>query len=249
MKKLLAILMMMTTAMTATMGQDNPLLGAWNTPHQTPPFSQIRNEHYRPAMRAAIKEAKANIDRIAKQKEAPTFENTIVAMENASRTLDRVSGVLFNLNECNTDSVMQQIVMELTPELTRFENSVTMDDRLFARVKAVYDNRATLQLTQEQTMLLEKCYKRFIRHGALLDKKDRKTFGKNAEELAQLSQQFNQNVLADNNEFTLQITQKENLAGLPDNVVPYAVVPIGYPAGENQPKDKWDTTRIHYDRW
>ena len=219
MKKLLAVLMIMTTAMTSVLGQDNPLLGEWKTPHQTPPFSQIKNEHYRPAMRAAIKEAKANIDKIASQKAAPTFENTIVAMENASMTLDRVSGVLFNLNECNTDSVMQQIVMELSPELTRFENSVTMNDKLFARVKSVYDNRESLHLTSEQTMLLEKTYKRFVRRGALLDKKDKKTFAKNAEELSKLSQQFNQNVLADNNAFTLHITQKENLAGLPDNVV------------------------------
>ena len=212
----------MTIVSTAvpSMGQtDNPLLETWNTPHQTPPFSQIRTEHYAPAMRAAIKEAEANINNIIKQKEAPSFENTIVAMQTASEQLDRISSLLFNLNECNTDSAMQQIVMELTPELTRYENSVSMNEKLFARVKAVYEQRDKLELTTEQRTLLENTYKGFVRNGVNLSGRDKKIFAKNSERLAELSQKMNQNVLADNNNYILHITKERDLNGLPENVV------------------------------
>ena len=212
----------MTIVSTAvpSMGQtDNPLLETWNTPHQTPPFSQIRTEHYAPAMRAAIKEAEANINNIIKQKEAPSFENTIVAMQTASEQLDRISSLLFNLNECNTDSAMQQIVMELTPELTRYENSVSMNEKLFARVKAVYEQRDKLELTTEQRTLLENTYKGFVRNGVNLSGRDKKNFAKNSERLAELSQKMNQNVLADNNNYILHITKERDLNGLPENVV------------------------------
>ncbi len=201
------------------MGQsDNPLLAPWNTPYQTPPFSQIRNEHYAPAMRTAIKEAEANINSIVKQKEAPSFDNTIVALQTASKSLDRISSVLFNLNECNTDTAMQQTVMELTPELTRFENSVSMNEALFARVKAVYEQRDKLALTTEQRTLLENTYQSFVRNGVNLSGKDKKLFAKNSERLAELSQKMNQNVLADNNGYILHVTQERDLSGLPENV-------------------------------
>lgn len=199
--------------------QNNPLLQPWNTPHQTPPFSQIKNEHYAPAVRSAIKDAEANIARIIKQKDAPTFDNTIVAMQTASEMLERVTGVLFNLNECNTSAEMQQIVMSLTPALTRFENSVSMNEKLFARVKVVYDQRDQLNLTPEQRTLLENTYKGFVRNGVSLTGKDKKTFAKNSERLSQLSQQMNQNVLADNNDYILHITSAADLKGLPANVV------------------------------
>lgn len=210
----------MTIVSTAApaLGQTNPLLEDWNTPHQTPPFSLIRTEHYAPAMRAAIKEAEVDIGNIVKQKEAATFENTIVALQTASERLDRISGVLFNLNECNTDSAMQQVVMELTPELTRYENSVSMNEKLFARVKAVYEQRDKLELTTEQRTLLENTYKGFVRNGVNLSGRDKKIFAKNSERLAELSQKMNQNVLADNNNYILHITKERDLNGLPENV-------------------------------
>lgn len=208
-----------STAVPALGQSDNPLLEPWNTPYQTPPFSQIRNEHYAPAMRAAIKEAETNINNIVKQKEAATFDNTIVALQTASQSLDRISSVLFNLNECNTDSAMQQIVMELTPELTRYENSVSMNEQLFARVKAVYEQRDKLDLTTEQRTLLENTYKSFVRNGVNLSGKDKKIFAKNSERLAELTQKMNQNVLADNNNFILHITKERDLNGLPENVI------------------------------
>lgn len=212
----------MTIVSTAvpSLGQSsNPLLEPWNTPYQTPPFNQIRNEHYAPAMRAAIKEAEAAINNIAKQKDAATFDNTIVALQTAGQNLDRISGMLFNLNECNTDSAMQQIVMELTPELTRHMNSVSMNEQLFARVKTVYEQREQLDLTTEQRTLLEETYRSFVRNGVNLSGKDKKTFAKNSERLAELSQKMNQNVLADNNNYILHITKKRDLNGLPENAI------------------------------
>ena len=205
---------------TPAMGQDtNPLLQDWNTQHQTAPFSKIRTEHYEPAVKAAIKEAKANIDHIAKQKAEPTFDNTILAMETASERLDRICGVLMNLNECNTNDEMQAVVMRVMPELTRYSNEVSMNEKLFTRVKCIYDKRASLNLTPEQTRLLEERYKGFVRNGALLTGKDKKAYAKNAEELAVLEQQFNQNVLADNNNYTLHVTNADDLKGLPDNAI------------------------------
>ncbi len=221
MTRITKILLLMTIVSTAvpTLGQtENPLLEPWNTPYQTPPFSQIRNEHYAPAMRTAIKEAETNINNIVKQKETATFENTIVALQTASESLDRISSVLFNLNECNTDTAMQQTVMELTPELTRFENSVSMNEELFARVKTVYEQREKLDLTTEQRTLLENTYQSFVRNGVNLSGKDKKIFAKNSERLAELSQKMNQNVLADNNNYILHITKERDLSGLPENV-------------------------------
>ncbi len=217
--KILLLMTIVTAATPAVAQKNNPLMQDWNTPHQTPPFSQIKTEHYAPAMRAAIKEAEANVNSIVKQKAAPTFENTIVALQKSSERLDRVSGILFNLNECNTNSELQKIVMDLTPELTRYENRVSMNDKLFARVKAVYDQRDNLSLTTEERTLLEDTYKSFVRNGVNLTGNDKKTFAKNSERLAQLSQQMNQNVLADNNEYFLQIQSAADLKGLPPDVV------------------------------
>ena len=218
--KTLALFALMTTAsMGDADAQKNVLLQDWNTPHQTPPFELIKSKDYKPAMRAAMKEAKKTMDQIASQKAEPTFKNTIEAMETAGHTLDKVSGVLFNLNECCTDADIQKIVMEMSPELTRYSNSIYMNPRLFARVKKVYDQRAQLGLDKEQTKLLENTYKAFLRNGALLSEEDKSRFNAISEELSQLSQQFNQNVLADNNDFILHITKEENLKGLPENVI------------------------------
>ena len=222
MRRIAKLLLFMTIIATATplMGQsDNPLLQEWNTPHQTPPFSKIRNEHYAPAVREAIKEAEGNIQAIIKQKAEPTFENTIVALQTASESLDRITSVMFNLNECNTDSELQKIVMELTPELTRYSNSVNMNEKLFARVKKVYEQRDHLNLTTEQRTLLEDTYKGFVRNGVNLTGKDKRTYAKNSERLAELSQLMNQHVLADNNDFVLNVTEEKDLSGLPENVI------------------------------
>ena len=220
MKRITQSLLLMTAILaTAPASGQNPLLEKWNTPHQTPPFSQIRNEHYAPAMREAIKKAEAEVDRIANQKSKPTFVNTIEALERSGEEVERISGVLFNLNECNTNPEMQQIVMELSPELTRYGNSVSMNEKLFARVKELYDRRETLALTVEQATLLEDTYKSFIRNGVGLQGDARKRFAEIKERLGVLSQQMNQNVLADNNDYTLHVTREQDLAGLPPTAV------------------------------
>lgn len=212
--------MTIVSATEPLMGQDeNPLLQEWNTPYQTPPFSRIRNEHYVPAVRTAIKEAERNVRRIVKQAEEPTFENTVVALQTASEQLDRITSVMFNMNECNTDAELQDIVMKLTPELTRYSNKVNMNERLFARVKAVYDQRDKLTLTTEQRTLLEETYKGFVRHGVNLKGKARRIYARNSERLSQLSQQMSRNVLADNNSYILHITKQEDLSGLPKGAV------------------------------
>ena len=222
MSKFIKSLLLMTIIATATpaAGQkSNPLLQDWKTPYQTPPFSQIRNEHYAPAVKKAIKTAESNIQKIIKQKDAPTFENTIVALQTASELLDRVTSVMFNINECNTDPELQSIVMKLTPELTRYSNSVNMNEKLFARVKAVYEQRERLNLTTEQQTLLEETYKGFVRNGVNLTGDDKKAYAANSERLAELSQLMNQHVLADNNNYFLHVTEQKDLSGLPENVV------------------------------
>ena len=222
MNKLVKKIMIMTFAATASMAanaQNNPLLENWNTKHQTPPFSKIKVEQYVPATREAIKEAEADINAIIKQKEKPTFENTIVAMEKAGEKLTRVSELLFNLNECCTSEEMQKSVMTLVPEITRYSNWVSMNEKLFARVKKVYDNREKLNLTTEQMVVLEDTYRGFVQNGVNLPKKDKEKFAKISEELSQLTQKFNQNVLADNNEYYLQVTNKKDLRGLPENAI------------------------------
>lgn len=222
MKKLLKTILIMTivaTAMPAEGQKNNPLLQEWKTPHQTPPFSQIKNKHYEPAVKAAIKEAQANIKAITDNAEAPTFENTIVAMETAQESLSRITSILFNLNECNTNEELQKIVMKLLPELTRFETSVSMDAKLFARIKTLYDKRNQLGLNGDQMQLLEDTYMGFVRNGVNLGEDEQKAFAKNQERLSELTQQFNQNVLADNNSYTLHLTNKDDLAGLSENVI------------------------------
>lgn len=220
MKKIFKTLLIMTVVVSApAMAQNeaNPLLQEWNTPYGTPPFSKIENRHYAPAVRQAIEMAEANVKAIKKSKEPPTFANTIEALERSSETLDRITGVLFNLDECNTNDELSAIVMQLTPELTRHENSVWMDEGLFERVKAVYDNRGGL--TAEERMLTEKTYKAFVRNGVNLDRKAKKEYEQTSEELARLGVQFNKNVLADNNAFALNVTDKALLAGIPDGVL------------------------------
>ena len=197
---------------------DNPLLTAWDTPHQTPPFSRIADAHYAPAIREGIRMAEANIDAIARQSEPPTFENTIVALEKASERLDRSTALLFNLNECCTNQQLQQTVLEIMPELTQYENRIWMDRRLFARVETIYQSRNSIPFDSEQTQLLEKYYQHFIRNGVNLDAEKKQRFATCTEELATLTETFNQNALHDTNDFTLHLTDSADLEGLPDGI-------------------------------
>ena len=222
MKKFVKKIMIMTFAAlspAAAAAQNNPLLEGWNTPRQTPPFDQIKVEHYVPAMRVAIKQAEDDVNAIINTKAKPSFDNTIVAMQSAGKNMERISELLFNLNECCTSPEMQDAVMTLLPEITRYSNWVSMNTKLFARVKKVYDNKDKLNLTTEQKTLLEDTYLSFVKNGVNLPKKEKELYAKKDEELSQLTQKFNQNVLADNNDYMLHITNKKDLKGLPDNVI------------------------------
>ena len=209
----------MTPQEAAKIEAENPLVKQWNTPFQTPPFNSIKTEHYKSAMLYAIEQAKQEVNAIIVNRARPDFENTIVALERAGGLLNRISGVFFNINECMTSDQLQQIYMEIIPDLTAYGNDVSMNPLLFAKVKEVYDQRDDLALTTEQRMLLEKTYKSFIRSGALLEGAAKEEYRKVSEELSMLTNQYQMNVLAEQNAFFLNITNKKDLAGLPDYVI------------------------------
>ncbi|MBP5327434.1 MAG: M3 family metallopeptidase [Bacteroidales bacterium] len=199
--------------------ETNILMSKWSTPHSTPPFSLITTNLYAPALRLAIKEAEENIDKIASQKDSPSFSNTIAALEFSSERLETIEALLMNLNECCTDDTIQQTVLDMLPELTRFENKLWMNEKLFLRVKTIYDEQTTLNLDSEQAEVLEKYYQHFIRGGINLAPEKKERFATIVEELATLSEQFNQNVLADTNDFTLHITDPSDLSGLTNDAI------------------------------
>ena len=223
MKKVTLFMSALTMALVGCGGNDianNPLVKEWNTPYQTPPFSEIKLKHYEPAIDYAIELNRADIDAIVNNPEAPTFENTIVAMERAGELLGRVTGVFFVLNNCDTNDEMQQIANNITPKLTELGNDVSLNPELFKRVKAVYEQyeRGELKLDQEDKTLLEDTYKGFVRSGALLDDQKQELYRQYTTELAQLTLKFGQNALAATNAFALNITDEAKVAELPDFV-------------------------------
>ncbi|HOP02926.1 MAG TPA: M3 family metallopeptidase [Tenuifilaceae bacterium] len=197
----------------------NPLLSDFNTPHQTPPFEEIKREHYVPAIDSAITNARSEMDAIINNPDSPTFENTIEAMDRAGSKLTTISTILFNLNYAETDSTLQKIVREVAPKLTDYSNDIRLNPILFERVKTVWNERENYQLTPEQSTLLEKTYKGFVRSGANLNEEQKEKYREITRELSQLSLQFSENVLAETNAFTLQITKDEDLAGLPKSLI------------------------------
>ena len=198
--------------------ENNPLLQEWNTPYQTPPFSQIETKHYEPAIDFAIEQQRAEVDAIINNPEEPTFENTIVAMEQAGALLNRITGLFFVLNNSDTSEEMQAIANNITPKLTELGNDISLNPELFNRVKAVYDKRDELELDQEDKQLLEDTYKGFVRSGALLEGEQQELYRKYSTELSQATLKFGQNALAATNAFTLNITDEAKVAELPDFV-------------------------------
>lgn len=196
----------------------NPLLATWSTPFHTPPFEQIKPEHYVPAFMEIIADAKIKIDEIVSSSAAPTFENTVVALEREGEELERVANVFFNLNSAETTEALQAVAREISPLLSDFSNDINLNPALFAKVKAVYDMRTSLSLDAEQQMLLEKAYKGFVRSGANLDEKSKDRYRQISKELSDLSLQFDENLLAETNNFVLQITNEDELAGIPEGV-------------------------------
>jgi len=192
----------------------NPLLQDFNTP----PFSKISNTDYKPAIQRAIEIAKEEIDTIIFNAEAATFENTTVALDFTGKKLDRITSIFFNLNAAETNDKIQKIAQEISPWLSEFSNDIKLNVELFLRVKSVFDTRSTLQLTPEQSMLLDKQYKGFARNGANLNDPDKRKLREIDTKLSKLSLQFGENVLAETNAFEMHLTNENDLAGLPDSV-------------------------------
>ena len=211
---------------------DNPFLKSYETTYEIPPFEKIENKHYMPAFDAGISEQKAEIEKIVSNTDAPTFENTILAMEYSGKLLTKVSQVFFNLTEANTNDELQNIAKEISPKLSIHEDEILLNDKLFQRVKAVYNQKDQLSLNQEQAKLLEETYKSFIRSGANLNSEQKERIKKINEELSLLTLQFGDNVLAETNNFKLVIDNKDDLAGLPESVVSAA-------AEESKEPGKW----------
>lgn len=222
MKKVLFIMSALTMGLVGCGNTDdinnNPLVAEWDTPFQTPPFSKIELKHYEPAIDYAIEQNRAEIDAIINNPEAPTFENTIVAMAESGELLGRVTGVFYVLNNCVTSPEMQQIALNISPKLTALSNDVSLNPELFARVKAVYEQRESLILDQEDKMLLEETYKGFARSGALLEGEAQEKYRQYTTELSQLTLEFGQNALKATNAFALNITDEAKVAELPDFV-------------------------------
>jgi oligopeptidase A len=191
----------------------------FKTKYETAPFSEIKMEDYKPAFEENIKAAKAEIDAIINNPQKPTFENTLEALDFAGNPLDRLSSVFFNLNSAETSDEMQKIAQEVSPLLTEFSNDITLNEDLFKRIKAIHDEKDSLNLTTEQKTLLDKKYKGFVRNGALLNDEQKTKLREIDTQLAKLKLTFGENVLAETNNYQLHITSDVDLKGLPEGVI------------------------------
>src|SRR5690606_24129002 len=183
------------------------------------PFSQIKNEDYIPAFNTAIEKTKAEIDAIIRNRDTPTFENTIAAMAYSGMGLDRISNIFFNLHSAETNDELDKIAQEVAPKLSELANDITLNPSLFERIKAVYEQKDKLSLNTEQQTLLQKSYRDFVRNGALLDEEKKEILRQIDAELAVLKLKFGENVLAETNAYQLHITDEQDLAGLPEGVI------------------------------
>jgi len=198
---------------------DNPFFSEYTTPHQTAPFDKIRIEHYEPAVLEGIKQHQAEVDAIVNNPEAPTFENTVVALEYAGDMLNRVLSVFFNLNSAETSDEMQALAQKLSPILTEHSNNVSLNEALFARIKTVYETTDKSALTTEQQRLLQSTYDGFARSGANLNDEDKAKYRELTTELSQATLAFGQNTLKATNSFALNVTDSARLKGMPESLL------------------------------
>jgi len=197
----------------------NPFFAEYNTPHQTPPFDLIKFEHFEPAFTQGMEEGRTEIDAIANNTEAPTFENTIVAYEKAGELLGKVSDVFYNIKGSENNDSIAALAKRLSPLMTAYSADISLNENLFKRIKSVYEQKDQLELSVEEQTMLEKMYQGFVRGGANLpaDKKDQ--LRKIDEQLSKLTLQFGENVLKETNNFELVIDNEKDLAGLPEGVI------------------------------
>ncbi len=195
----------------------NPLLSEWANEYETPPFEQIKVEHYEPAFDAAIECSRAELKAILENPAKPSFMNTIVALERQGALLNRVAEVFYPLLSANTSPEMEELSLAIQPKLTELGNDISLNPELFARVKAVYDN-PPMFMSDEDRMLLDECYKGFQRSGAALSDEDKQTYREITTELGRLGLEFSQNILASTNAFTLNITDEKRVSELPEGI-------------------------------
>ena len=197
----------------------NPFLSEYTTPFQVPPFDQIKNEHYLPAFEAGIAEQQAEIDAIVNNAETPTFENTILPYDKSGQTLNRVSNVFFNLNECLTNDEMVAIAEQVLPMLSKHSDAIMMNPKLFERIDYVYQHRNEMGLDDQQIRVVEKYHQDFMRHGAGLNAEQQAELSQINEQLSTLSLQFGNNLLKENAGYKLVIENEADLAGLPQTSI------------------------------
>ncbi|MEI8006690.1 MAG: M3 family metallopeptidase [Bacteroidota bacterium] len=245
---LLSILMLMTAAITkaqdASLGgstppppdNTNPFFVEWKTPFGVPPFDKIMNQHFLPAFEKGMQAHTDEIKGITANPQTATFENTMVALDNSGKLLEKVSSVFFGLNGANTNTEMQDIAKKLSPLLSKHSDDINLNPILFSRIKAVYDNRLAMQYDPDQLRLIEETYKNFIRGGAALDSAGKVRLRELNMQISLLQLNFGQNLLAETNSFKLVIEKKEDLAGLPADLVSAAAETA---IADSTTKGKW----------
>ncbi len=218
-KLITLITLAMLSTLGATAGTPNPFFEKYTTPFGVPPFNKISESDYEPAFEAGIKQQDQEIEAIANNPEAPTFSNTIAALDYSGKLLSKVNMVFFNLLESMSNDRMQAIAEKVTPMLTAHSDNIVLNEKLFQRIKTLYNNRTKLPLTAEQQKVLEEDYKKFVHQGADLTPAQKNRLRELNTDLAMLELKFGNNLLAETNNFKLVLDNKSDLAGLPENVI------------------------------
>ena len=211
---ILAVSCMMYSCGTKT--ESNPFFTEFQTEYGVPSFDKIKLEHYEPAFLKGIEEQNQNIQAIIASPEVPTFDNTIVALDSSAPSLDRVSAIFFNMTDAETTDELTELSIKMAPVLSEHEDNISLNQELFKRVNAVYQQKDSMNLTTEQQRLLDKTYKGFVRSGANLDAEKQARLREINKELSTLGITFSNNILNENNAFQLFVDKKEDLAGLPE---------------------------------
>lgn len=222
MKRILLILLglpLMIMATSAEKDKANPFFMEWKTPYKTPPFDKIKTEHFKPAFIEGMEIQKEEVNAIVENREEPTFENTIDALEKSGKLLSNVGGVFYHLTGANTNPELQKIYSEVAPMLSQHGDDINMNPQLFERIKKLHSKKASLNLTSEQKTLLDKLYRDFVKSGANLSEEDKAKLRKLNEELTMLSLKFRNNLLQETNSFVLVIDNEKDLAGLPPTAI------------------------------
>lgn len=217
--KLIFLLTFISTAMLAQTISNNPFFEEWNTPFQTPPFSKIKNEHFLPALEEGIKQQRAELEQIINNPASPTFQNTINALEKSGKLLTKVSRVFFNLTSANTNDELQKVAEIITPQLTKLNNDIYLNENLYQRIKTIYDQRESLNLNKEELRLLENYYTDFTRAGIGLSEDKKTRLREINEQLSSLQLKFSDNLRKETNALGLVIDKQEDLIGLPEAVI------------------------------